>query len=53
MHGEKIHAYGMHKLEQFCAHCGLAVKERRFSVRCKMCAPFPPVHLELNIVLEY
>ena len=21
MHGEKIHAYGMHKLEQFCAHC--------------------------------
>ena len=25
MHGEKIHAYGMHKLEQFCAQCGLAV----------------------------
>ena len=25
MHGEKIHAYGMHKLEQFCAHCRLAV----------------------------
>ena len=25
MHGEKIHAYGMHKLEQFYAHCGLAV----------------------------
>ena len=26
MHGEKIHAYGMHKLEQFCAHCGLAAR---------------------------
>ena len=25
MQCEKIHAYGMHKLEQFCAHCGLAV----------------------------
>ena len=26
MHGEKIHAYGMHKLEQVCAHCRLAVR---------------------------
>ena len=24
MHGKKIHAYGMDKLEQFCAHCRVA-----------------------------
>ena len=26
MHGEKIHAYGMDKLEQFCAYCRVAVQ---------------------------
>ena len=44
MHGEKIHAYGMHKLEQFCAHCGLAVHTNKTTHQ-------DTVHVRWRIVL--
>ena len=34
MHGEKIHAYGMSKLEAYCAYCGLAVSDCAHLTKC-------------------